>query len=97
MDEPFAALDALTRRKMQSELLQLWETIRCNMLFVTHSIEEAVYVSNRIVLLSRRPSRVQRIIEIDLPRDGDPDRIRRHPDYLDTVEDIWQGLRHYVE
>lgn len=97
MDEPFSAVDEQTRRRFQEDLLRLVAQERKTFLFVTHSIEEAVYVSNRIVLLSRRPSRVQRIIEIDLPRDGDPDRIRRHPDYLDTVEDIWQGLRHYVE
>ncbi|MER2537037.1 MAG: ABC transporter ATP-binding protein [Rhizobiaceae bacterium] len=59
MDEPFAALDALTRRKMQSELLQLWETIRCNMLFVTHSIEEAILVGSRIIVLSPHPGRVR--------------------------------------
>ncbi|MEJ1160111.1 ABC transporter ATP-binding protein [Prosthecomicrobium sp. N25] len=97
MDEPFSAVDEQTRRKFQEDLLRLVAQERKTFLFVTHSIEEAVYVSNRIVLLSRRPSRVQRIIDIDLPRDGDPEKIRRHPDYLDTVEEIWQGLKHYVD
>jgi NitT/TauT family transport system ATP-binding protein len=59
MDEPFAALDALTRRAMQEELLELWETIRCNMLFVTHSIEEAILIGSRIVMLSPHPGRVR--------------------------------------
>jgi NitT/TauT family transport system ATP-binding protein len=59
MDEPFAALDALTRRSMQEELLELWETIRCNMLFVTHSIEEAILVGSRIVMLSPHPGRLR--------------------------------------
>lgn len=59
MDEPFAALDALTRRKMQEELLHLWEEVRFTLLFVTHSIEEALVVGNRVALLSPRPGRVR--------------------------------------
>ncbi|MGJ4860085.1 ABC transporter ATP-binding protein [Labrys sp. La1] len=59
MDEPFAALDALTRRKMQEELLQLWDEVRFTLLFVTHSIEEALVVGNRVALLSPRPGRVR--------------------------------------
>lgn len=59
MDEPFAALDALTRRKMQQELLRLWEEVRFTLLFVTHSIEEALVVGNRILLLSPHPGRVR--------------------------------------
>jgi NitT/TauT family transport system ATP-binding protein len=59
MDEPFAALDALTRRKMQEELLRLWDDLRFTVLFVTHSIDEAVLVSNRILLLSPHPGRVK--------------------------------------
>lgn len=59
MDEPFAALDSLTRRKMQEELLQLWDEVRFTLLFVTHSIEEALIVGNRVALLSPRPGRVR--------------------------------------
>ena len=59
MDEPFAALDALTRRKMQDELLQLWEDIGFTVLFVTHSIEEAIIVGNRILVLSPHPGQVR--------------------------------------
>lgn len=59
MDEPFAALDALTRRKMQEELLLLWEEVRFTLLFVTHSIEEALVIGNRILLLSPHPGRVR--------------------------------------
>lgn len=59
MDEPFAALDALTRRRMQEELLELWEEVRFTLLFVTHSIEEAVIVGNRVALLSPHPGRMQ--------------------------------------
>jgi NitT/TauT family transport system ATP-binding protein len=97
MDEPFSAVDEQTRRKFQEDLLLLIESERKTFIFVTHSIEEAVYVSDRVVLLSRRPSRVSAIIEPDIPRKGDPEDIRRHPTYLDTVESIWQGLKRYVE
>jgi NitT/TauT family transport system ATP-binding protein len=97
MDEPFSAVDEQTRRKFQEDLLELIAREQKTFLFVTHSIEEAVYVSDRVVLLSRRPSRVSAIIEPDIPRQGDPEKIRRHSTYLDTVEDIWQGLKQYVE
>jgi len=59
MDEPFAALDALTRRKMQEELLRLWDDLRFTVLFVTHSIEEAIIVGNRILVLSPHPGQVR--------------------------------------
>jgi NitT/TauT family transport system ATP-binding protein len=65
MDEPFAALDALTRRKMQEELLQLWDDTRFTMLFVTHSIEEAIIVGSRILVLSPYPGRVRAEIGAD--------------------------------
>jgi NitT/TauT family transport system ATP-binding protein len=97
MDEPFSAVDEQTRRQFQEDLLRLVANERKTFLFVTHSIEEAVYVSNRIVLLSKRPSRVSEIIDVDLPRDTEPEQIRRHPAYLDTVEGIWQTLKHYLD
>ncbi len=96
MDEPFSAVDEQTRRKFQEDLLQLREVEKKTFLFVTHSIEEAVYVSDRIVLLSRRPGRVSRIIEPKIDRGVSPEEIRRDPHYLDTVEEIWQSLRQYV-
>ena len=65
MDEPFAALDALTRRKMQEELLQLWEDTRFTVLFVTHSIEEAIIVGNRILVLSPHPGQVKAELNAD--------------------------------
>lgn len=69
MDEPFAALDALTRRQMQDELLQLWEDTRFTVIFVTHSIAEAIKVSNRILLLSPHPGRVKaEVIDVDHAR-----------------------------
>ena len=97
LDEPFSAVDEQNRRKFQEDLLQLVEKERKTFIFVTHSIEEAVYVSDRIVLLSRRPSRVAQIIEPRIDRTASPDAIRRDQGYLDTVEEIWQGLKHYVD
>jgi NitT/TauT family transport system ATP-binding protein len=73
MDEPFAALDALTRRQMQDELLHLWEQLRFTMLFVTHSIEEAIIVGSRILILSPHPGRVRAELDAGTFRYGDAD------------------------
>jgi NitT/TauT family transport system ATP-binding protein len=97
LDEPFSAVDEQNRRKFQEDLLRLIEKQNKTFIFVTHSIEEAVYVSDRIVLLSRRPGRVSQIIEPKIDRTAAPDVIRRDRGYLDTVEEIWQGLKHYVD
>jgi NitT/TauT family transport system ATP-binding protein len=70
---------------------------RKSFIFVTHSIEEAVYVSDRIILLSPRPGRIAQVIEPAIPRGGDPEAIRRHPVYLDTVDAIWRDIRRYLE
>ncbi|MDR7422579.1 MAG: ABC transporter ATP-binding protein [Armatimonadota bacterium] len=72
MDEPFGALDAITRDRLNEELLRIWSAVRCTVLFVTHSITEAVYLPNRVVVLSPRPARIQRIVEIDLPYPRQP-------------------------
>jgi NitT/TauT family transport system ATP-binding protein len=97
MDEPFSAVDEQTRRKFQEDLLRLVAQEKKTFIFVTHSIEEAVYVSDRIVLLSPRPGRISQVIEPDISREGDPDAIRRHPVYLDTVDAIWRGLKQYLD
>jgi NitT/TauT family transport system ATP-binding protein len=70
MDEPFAALDALTRQQMQEELLELWNQSKFTMIFVTHSIEEAILLGNRIVLLSPHPGQVKEILDVDLDDPG---------------------------
>ena len=97
MDEPFSAVDEQTRRKFQEDLLHLLSVEKKTVIFVTHSIEEAVYVSDRIVLLSPRPGRIQQVIRPEISRDGTADEIRRDKVYLDTVEEIWQNLREYLE
>jgi NitT/TauT family transport system ATP-binding protein len=97
MDEPFSAVDEQTRRKLQEDLLRLVAVERRTFVFVTHSIEEAVYLSDRIALLSPRPGRVWKIMEPRLSRTLSPDQIRREPVYLDMIESIWQSLKDYVE
>lgn len=71
MDEPFGALDALTRRNLQDELLRLWSTLRKTVVFVTHSIEESVYLADRVVVMTYRPGTIKRNMPIALPRDRD--------------------------
>jgi NitT/TauT family transport system ATP-binding protein len=96
MDEPFSSVDEQTRRKFQEELLNLLRQHRKTVLFVTHSIEEAAYLSDQIVLLSPRPGTVSRIVRPAVDRSRSPDEIRRDRNYLDTVDDIWATLRQYV-
>jgi NitT/TauT family transport system ATP-binding protein len=72
MDEPFGALDALTRRSMQNELLRIWAELRKTIVFVTHGIEESVYLADRVVVMTYRPGTVKRIVEIPLSRPRDP-------------------------
>ncbi len=97
MDEPFSAVDEQTRRKFQEDLLSLVQNENKTFIFVTHSIEEAVYVSDQIAILLPRPSRVSEIIRPSGFRHKEVDQIRRDPEYLDIVDNIWASLRSYVE
>ena len=97
LDEPFSAVDEQTRRKFQEDLLSLVQNEKKTFIFVTHSIEEAVYVSDQIALLLPRPSRVSEIIRPSSFRGKGVDNIRRDPEYLDIVDRIWASLRSYVE
>lgn len=97
LDEPFSAVDEQNRRKFQEDMLGLIEKEKKTFIFVTHSIEEAVYVSDQIAVLLPRPSRVSEIIKPNISRSTSPDAIRRDPEYLDTVERIWTALRTYVD
>lgn len=87
MDEPFASLDELTRGEMALHLLDVWERVRTTVVFVTHHIEEAVLLSNRILVMSQRPGRVRRVIDVDLPRPRSL-QTRRSPTFRDIVEDL---------
>ena len=96
MDEPFSALDAQTRTLMQEELLRIWETHRLSTLYVTHNIQEAVYLADRIVVLSRRPGRVNSILTIDLPRRG-RDRAENISRFNEYCDHIWSLIRKDAE
>jgi NitT/TauT family transport system ATP-binding protein len=72
MDEPFGALDAITRDRLNEELLRIWSAVRCTVIFVTHSIPEAVYLPNRVVVMSPRPARITQVVDIDLPYPRQP-------------------------
>jgi NitT/TauT family transport system ATP-binding protein len=72
MDEPFGALDALTRRNLQDELLRIWAELGKTVMFVTHSIEEAIYLADRIIVMTYRPGTVKRDVLVNLPRLRDP-------------------------
>ena len=88
LDEPLGALDAFTRMKMQDEVLRLWQDRRTTMLLVTHDIDEAIYMSDRIVIMTPRPGHIERIIEVSLPRP----RQRNTPEFLKLRSDILEHL-----
>jgi NitT/TauT family transport system ATP-binding protein len=92
MDEPFAALDAQTRDLMQTELLQIWERTKKTVLFVTHSIEEAAYLSDRVIIMTARPGRAKETLEIRLPRPRDYE-MRLTPQFNDIKSRIWDVLK----
>ncbi|WP_416356768.1 ABC transporter ATP-binding protein [Aureimonas phyllosphaerae] len=95
MDEPFAALDAQTRDILQTELLRIWETIKTTVVFVTHSIDEAIFLADRIVVMTARPARVKEIIDIDLPRPRDIE-LRNGDDFNRYRARVWEALRDEV-
>ena len=95
MDEPFAALDAQTREVMQLELVRIWHAERKTVVFVTHQIDEAVFLSDRVIVFAARPGRVKEIIPIDLPRPR-PFAIKRTPEFVSYVDRIWRLLEEEV-
>jgi NitT/TauT family transport system ATP-binding protein len=88
MDEPFGALDAHTRTRLQNDLLNIWERDRKTVLFVTHSVDEAVFLSDKVVVMTRAPGRVKQIVEIDLPRPRRRAELLLDPRYQKYVVDI---------
>ncbi len=95
MDEPFAALDAQTREVMQLELTTIWADRRQTVMFVTHQLDEAVYLADRVVVLSTGPGRIQKIIEVPLPRPRALD-VKRTAGFGELVEQIWLLIRDQV-
>jgi NitT/TauT family transport system ATP-binding protein len=93
MDEPFGALDAQTRELLQEELLRILERERKTMVFITHSIDEAIVLGDRIVVMSARPGRIREIIEVDIPRPRNLEAARKTDRYAELREHIWNELR----
>ena len=91
MDEPFSALDAMTRDDMNRELLRIWEEERKTVFFVTHSIREAVFLSDRVFVMSPRPAVIRRVVDIELPRPRDLD-IQESPEFNRYVSEIRQAI-----
>jgi NitT/TauT family transport system ATP-binding protein len=95
MDEPFASLDAQTREIMQTELLRIWEQGRKTVLFVTHQIDEAVFLADRVLVFARRPGRLQESVPIELPRPRSLE-IKRTPAFVAYVDRIWKMIENDV-
>jgi NitT/TauT family transport system ATP-binding protein len=92
MDEPFGALDEMTRERLNGELLRIWQQSGCTIVFVTHSITEAVFLSTRVVVMSARPGRVIGIVEIDVPQPRTMDT-REEPRFFELVTEVRERLR----
>jgi NitT/TauT family transport system ATP-binding protein len=95
LDEPFASLDAQTREIMQAELLRVWRETRKTAVFVTHQIDEAVYLSDRVLVLTVRPGRLKEEVRIDLPRPREL-ALKRTPEFVKYTDHIWRLIEEEV-
>jgi NitT/TauT family transport system ATP-binding protein len=94
MDEPFGALDEMTRERMNAELMGIWQRTNTTIVFVTHSIPEAVFLSTRVVVMSARPGRISRVVDVDLPQPRTIET-RESPRYFELVTTVREALRHH--
>jgi NitT/TauT family transport system ATP-binding protein len=97
MDEPFGSVDAQTRQLLQEELLELWQRERKTVIFITHSMDEAVYLSDRVVVMTPRPGRVAEILDVPLARPRSADDVRRDPKFVELTNYIWVTLTKAME
>jgi NitT/TauT family transport system ATP-binding protein len=93
MDEPFGALDALTRVNLQDQLLTTWAAERRTVLFVTHDVEEAIYLANRVVVMAARPGRIYDVVDVDLPFPRD-EKTRLSPEFAEIKRRVWHAVYH---
>jgi NitT/TauT family transport system ATP-binding protein len=96
MDEPFGALDEQNRLLLQQELLRIWEGSNKTTVFITHSIDEALCLGDRVLIMTARPGEIKTIIPVDLPRPRDIESIRTTPQYNALYQEIWLQLRDEV-
>lgn len=94
MDEPFGALDALTRVQMQDDLLHTWERDRRTIVFITHDVDEAVYLASRVVVMSPRPGRISEIIDVPLPYPR-TEALRLSPEFAEIRARVWRGVHQH--
>jgi NitT/TauT family transport system ATP-binding protein len=95
MDEPFAALDAQTREIMQQELLRIWNADRKTVIFITHQIDEAIYLADRVFVFTVRPGRVKTVIPVPFPRPRNLE-IKRTPEFIGYVDQVWRLIEDEV-
>jgi NitT/TauT family transport system ATP-binding protein len=93
MDEPFGALDAQTRTLLQDELLSLWDRVKSTVLFITHDLDEAIYLSDRVVIMSRRPGRIKQVLEVKWPRPRFGYDARAEPEFARLRHIAWQSIK----
>jgi NitT/TauT family transport system ATP-binding protein len=93
MDEPFGALDEQTKIFAYADLLGLWERTRKTVVFITHSIDEAIILADRVCVMSRRPGRIKDVFEVDLPRPRDVFDLQNDVDFMRIRKDVWASLR----
>lgn len=92
MDEPLSALDAILRESMQAEIQRIWQESRQSVLYVTHQIDEAIFLADRVIVMSDRPGRIEKIIQVRLSRPRQLS-IKQHPSFVQLSEEIWQSLQ----
>lgn len=96
MDEPFAALDAQTRETLQAELVKIWQQTQKTIIFITHSIDEAIYLGQRIAIMTSRPGRIKQVIEVPAELRSDQEDVRSSPEFSQLRHQIWSLLREEV-
>lgn len=96
MDEPFAALDAQTRETLQSELLRIWEATQKTIIFITHGIEEAVYLGQRVAVMTSRPGRIKQVIDVPFQSRRSEEDLRSNPDFVRLRHTVWELLKDEV-
>jgi NitT/TauT family transport system ATP-binding protein len=96
MDEPYAALDAQTREILQDELLDIWRRTGTTIVFITHSIEEAVYLGERVAVMTSRPGRIKQVVDVELPDVGKDVDLRSTPEFAARRREIWELLHDEV-